>query len=151
MKTSTCVLSGLASVVLSTTAFAQGPIIRPGSGCDLSFSDDNGNGIGSVEGFCQVNIPYDAGSGSPSFRLVVRGLQDGERRALVSMGSLPITDYSWQRRGFAFWDANRNGEGTVQGIYEFRDVEDWTSRNVSVLAIIDGDVFEIFRGRLRRY
>lgn len=120
--------------------------------CNLHFSDDNGNGVGSVEGQCRINQEFETfGGDSPSFQLIVRGLERGERRVVYQDGSLPIVrnprDYG---DGVVFWDRNRNGDGTVQGTVRFYGVEDWRSRSVEVVARIDGREYRLYRGRLSR-
>lgn len=133
-------------------ALGAAQLAQAAGGCNLYFSDNNRNGLGSVEGSCWIDQKYRTFRGdSPSFRLVVRGLQYGEQRQVFSRGRLPVTDYSFGfNRGVAFWDANRNGDGTVQGRIPFRNVEDWRSRGIVVIAYIDGQAYRLWQGRLQR-
>lgn len=122
---------------------------RAQSICTLYFSDDNRNGIGSVEGECFINQKFDAGRGdSPSLRVMVRGLQHGERQTVYRRSELPRTYGAYAGGEPVFWDANRNGDGTVQGVVRFRGIEDWRSRRVYVYALIDGEEFPLWRGVL---
>ena len=91
--------------------------------CDLAFDDDNRNGVGSIEGYCEVEVPrYLRGE---QVRLVIKGRSD--RRTYYARVN---------RRGYAsFRFSNHNAR-------------DWEDRRVRVIARIDGEREQIFGGFL---
>ena len=92
--------------------------------CDLYFDDDNRNGVGSIEGDCDIKVPrhYEG----DRIRLTIRG-DRGDRRS---------------------YSARINRRGRASFYFSNHNARDWRSRRVKVVAKLDGERETIFRGYL---
>lgn len=116
-------LLAITAILLTTaTASAEHAPIR--GQCDLRFDDDNDNGIGSVEGFCVVEVPRRfAGD---TIRFVLRG-SDGERHSTR---------------------VEVDGHGVAVAEFGHPDTRDWEGRHVTVTVELDGRRRTIFDDRI---
>lgn len=112
------------------------------AGCRLTWSDNNRNGVGSIQGWCSIDRQFETYPGNrPSLQIVVYGREYGESRTILFRNQLPYNGGQ-----IYFDDNNRNGEGTVRGNFNIFE-EDFQSRVVEVVAFIDGRAVRLYSGR----